>query len=125
MPHTARLALGVGAKRLLPALAACRYRHSRRFVRIGKKPYLALILVLLHPNFALILVYLHRKLALILGSMGYLRRKIDSYLQEWKADKDHNPLIVKGARQIEGYLLYSWPILYVFLLQFKYLLKIN
>ena len=57
--------------------------------------------------------------------MGYLRRKIDSYLQEWKADKDHNPLIVKGARQIEGYLLYSWPILYVFLLQFKYLLKIN
>lgn len=65
-----------------------------------KKPHLALILVLLHPNFALILVSLHKKLALILGSMGYLRRKIDSYLQEWKADKDHNPLIVKGARQI-------------------------
>lgn len=30
----------------------------------------------------------------------YLRRKIDIFLQEWKADPDHMPLIVKGARQI-------------------------
>lgn len=30
----------------------------------------------------------------------YLKRKVDEYLLEWKKDKDHNPLIVKGARQI-------------------------
>lgn len=30
----------------------------------------------------------------------YLRRKIDAFLQEWKADPGHMPLIVKGARQI-------------------------
>lgn len=30
----------------------------------------------------------------------YLRRKIDSFLIDWKNDPDHNPLIVKGARQI-------------------------
>lgn len=30
----------------------------------------------------------------------YLRRKIDSFLLDWKNDPDHNPLIVKGARQI-------------------------
>lgn len=29
-----------------------------------------------------------------------LRRKIDSFLAEWKARPDHKPLIVKGARQI-------------------------
>lgn len=29
-----------------------------------------------------------------------LKRKIDSYLKNWKQDKDHKPLIVKGARQI-------------------------
>ena len=30
----------------------------------------------------------------------YYRRKIDYYLNEWKADKAHKPLIIKGARQI-------------------------
>lgn len=32
--------------------------------------------------------------------MGYLKRKIDTFLSEWKADPERNPLIVKGARQI-------------------------
>lgn len=30
----------------------------------------------------------------------YFRRKIDKYLHEWKQDKSHKPLIIKGARQI-------------------------
>lgn len=30
----------------------------------------------------------------------YLKRKIDKFLMEWKADPAHYPLIVKGARQI-------------------------
>ena len=30
----------------------------------------------------------------------YLKRKIDSYLKEWKADADRKPLIVKGPRQV-------------------------
>lgn len=30
----------------------------------------------------------------------YLKRKIDKYLHKWKADKDHKPLIIRGARQI-------------------------
>ena len=30
----------------------------------------------------------------------YYRRKIDKYLLNWKADRAHKPLIVKGARQI-------------------------
>lgn len=30
----------------------------------------------------------------------YLRRKVDTFLKEWKADPEHMPLIVKGARQI-------------------------
>ena len=30
----------------------------------------------------------------------YYRRKIDDYLNNWKADPEHKPLIVKGARQI-------------------------
>lgn len=30
----------------------------------------------------------------------YFRRKIDQFLMEWKNDKAHKPLIVKGARQI-------------------------
>ena len=30
----------------------------------------------------------------------YLRRKIDDYLEKWKKDPNHKPLIVKGARQI-------------------------
>ena len=32
--------------------------------------------------------------------MKLLRRKIDSFLEEWKADANHKPLIVRGARQI-------------------------
>lgn len=30
----------------------------------------------------------------------YLRRKIDNFLINWKNDKEHKPLIVKGARQV-------------------------
>ena len=30
----------------------------------------------------------------------YLRRKVDAFLEEWKADKNRKPLIVKGSRQI-------------------------
>lgn len=30
----------------------------------------------------------------------YLKRKIDRYLSEWKANPEHKPLIVKGARQV-------------------------
>ena len=32
--------------------------------------------------------------------MALLKRKIDTFLAEWKADPDRKPLIVKGARQI-------------------------
>ena len=32
--------------------------------------------------------------------MLYLRRKIDTFLQEWKAHADRKPLIVKGPRQV-------------------------
>lgn len=32
--------------------------------------------------------------------MTYLKRKIDEFLINWKADKDRKPLIVKGCRQI-------------------------
>ena len=32
--------------------------------------------------------------------MALLKRKIDAFLAEWKADPDRKPLIVKGARQI-------------------------
>lgn len=32
--------------------------------------------------------------------MTYLRRKIDTYLQEWRNSPDRNPLIVKGLRQV-------------------------
>ncbi len=30
----------------------------------------------------------------------YLKRKIDLFLQQWKADPGHKPLIIKGARQV-------------------------
>ena len=30
----------------------------------------------------------------------YLKRKIDSYLEQWKRDENRNPLIVKGPRQV-------------------------
>ena len=33
-------------------------------------------------------------------NMTLLKRKIDSFLEEWKADPERLPLIVKGARQI-------------------------
>ena len=29
-----------------------------------------------------------------------LRRKVDSYLMDWKSNPDRKPLIIKGARQI-------------------------
>ncbi len=48
----------------------------------------------------MILVYLRQYVALILGNMKYLKRKIDDFLLEWKRNYGHNPLIVKGARQI-------------------------
>ena len=32
--------------------------------------------------------------------MCYLKRKIDSFLTEWKAAPRHKPLIVKGPRQV-------------------------
>ena len=32
--------------------------------------------------------------------MGYLKRKIDRYLEAWSNDKNKKPLIIKGARQI-------------------------
>ena len=32
--------------------------------------------------------------------MKYLTRKIDAFLLDWKSNSNHNPLIVKGARQI-------------------------
>lgn len=32
--------------------------------------------------------------------MLYLRRKIDRYLEEWKADPERKPLIVRGSRQV-------------------------
>ena len=30
----------------------------------------------------------------------YLRRKVDSFLEAWKADQNRKPLIIKGSRQI-------------------------
>ena len=32
--------------------------------------------------------------------MAYLRRKVDYFLEEWKADESRKPLILKGARQV-------------------------
>ena len=32
--------------------------------------------------------------------IGYLKRKIDAYLAEWKANDERKPLIIKGARQV-------------------------
>ena len=32
--------------------------------------------------------------------MQYLKRKIDSFLEEWKEEEDKKPLIVKGPRQV-------------------------
>ena len=32
--------------------------------------------------------------------MLYLKRKIDAFLVEWKANPDRKPLIVKGPRQV-------------------------
>ena len=32
--------------------------------------------------------------------MVYLERKIDAYLEQWKNDENHKPLIVKGPRQV-------------------------
>ena len=30
----------------------------------------------------------------------YLKRKVDTFLEAWKADKNRKPLIIKGSRQI-------------------------
>ena len=30
----------------------------------------------------------------------YLKRKVDIFLKEWKADPDRKPLIIKGSRQV-------------------------
>ena len=32
--------------------------------------------------------------------MAYLKRKLDSFLNQWKKSEDKKPLIIKGARQI-------------------------
>lgn len=32
--------------------------------------------------------------------MDYLRRKIDGFLESWKRDAQHKPLIIRGARQV-------------------------
>lgn len=32
--------------------------------------------------------------------MGYLVRKADAFLREWKKNPDRKPLIIKGARQV-------------------------
>jgi len=32
--------------------------------------------------------------------MKLLERKIDTYLQNWKNNPEHKPLVVKGARQV-------------------------
>lgn len=45
-----------------------------------------------------ILLYLHPKNVKIMSEL--LKRKIDNFLLQWKADKNHKPLIVKGPRQI-------------------------
>ena len=31
---------------------------------------------------------------------GYLRRKIDTFLDAWKDNPEHKPIIVRGARQV-------------------------
>lgn len=30
----------------------------------------------------------------------YLKRKVDTFLREWKADPARKPLIIKGSRQV-------------------------
>ena len=30
----------------------------------------------------------------------YLKRKVDDFLRDWKADSDRKPLIIKGCRQV-------------------------
>lgn len=51
----------------------------------------------------------------------YLRRKIDDYLENWKTDKDHMPLIVKGARQIGK----TESILHFASLNYEHVININ
>ena len=36
----------------------------------------------------------------VIITMKLLKRKIDSYLEAWKQNPNHKPLIIKGARQI-------------------------
>jgi hypothetical protein len=53
----------------------------------------------------------------------YLRRKVDAFLEEWKADKNRKPLIVKGSRQIgknnivHEDRIYTFPYFCAFLLK--------
>lgn len=53
--------------------------------------------------------------------MALLRRKIDQFLADWKADQHHLPLIVKGARQIGK----TASILQFAHQNYKYVLNIN
>ena len=32
--------------------------------------------------------------------MAYLKRKVDTFLSEWKSNPDKKPLIIKGPRQV-------------------------
>ena len=32
--------------------------------------------------------------------MEYLSRNIDTYLEQWKVEKDRKPLLIRGARQV-------------------------
>lgn len=34
------------------------------------------------------------------GKMLYLKRKVDIFLENWRKEKGHKPLIVKGPRQV-------------------------
>ena len=51
----------------------------------------------------------------------YFKRKIDDFLQAWKADAKHKPLIIKGARQIGK----TESILHFAKKHYKYIIYIN
>ena len=53
--------------------------------------------------------------------MARLKRKIDSFLIEWKNNPEHLPLIVKGARQIGK----TKAIEFFASKNYKYLIEIN
>ena len=35
----------------------------------------------------------------VLNSNGMLKRKLEIFLSEWKKEKGHKPLVIKGVRQ--------------------------